>query len=99
MFNRTCLLFLTSFLCAGPAAADLHLSQKQCNEYPFKPATHITQRGLRRELAELEAVGYRPAQSDVYYPDDVQQAEQKLRAVNRRDCLGTSAPPSADASQ
>lgn len=99
MCSRQQILFVSLFAFASSALADLHLSPQQCNEYPFKPAATVTQRGLHRELAELEAVGYRPYSSDVYYPDDIQKAERKLRAVYRRDCKAHITSPVGSAAQ
>ncbi len=73
--------------------ADLHLSPQQLKEYPFKPAATVTPRGLHRELAELETVGHRPINNDVYYPEDIQEAERKLRAIDRRDCKAQITSP------
>ncbi|CAM2155937.1 exported protein of unknown function [Pararobbsia alpina] len=75
---------------SSSAYADLHLTPSQCQRYPFtKPASgEVTQRGLQRELGELEAVGYRPNAVDAYYPDDIEKAEKKLQTVYKRDCSG-----------
>lgn len=86
MKYRLSIMLLALLASSGSALADLHLTPQQCNEYPFKKTTQVTQRGLQRELRELEAVGYHPAWTDVYYPDDIQGAEQKLQAVYQRDC-------------
>lgn len=64
------------------------LTPQQCNDYPFKPLTaEVTRAQLQQELAELEAVGYDPSQDDEEYPQDLQQAEHKLRVEYRADCL------------
>jgi hypothetical protein len=48
--------------------------------------THqITRAGVRNELKELEAVGYRPIPNDLYYPDDIQAAEQRLEAKHQAE--------------
>jgi hypothetical protein len=51
-----------------------------------EPGTHqITRAEVRHELKELEAVGYRPVPNDLYYPDDIQAAEQRLAAKHRAE--------------
>jgi len=51
-----------------------------------EPGTHqITRAEVRHELEELEAVGYRPIPNDLYYPDDVQAAEQRLEAKHQTE--------------
>ena len=46
----------------------------------------VTRAGILRELQELEAVGYNPAApGDTRYPDDLQQALQKLDAKHRAE--------------
>jgi hypothetical protein len=45
------------------------------------PGRHqVTRAEVRHELEELESVGYRPIPNDLYYPGDVQAAEQRLQA-------------------
>ncbi|RKP54556.1 DUF4148 domain-containing protein [Pararobbsia silviterrae] len=90
MDRRSTLVFIALCAFASTAFADLHLTPQQCNAYPFKPVAHVTRRGLQRELAELEAVGYRPQQTDVDYPADIERAEHALRVVYRRDCGGVA---------
>ena len=51
-----------------------------------EPGTHqITRAEVRHELKELEAVGYRPVPNDLYYPDDIQAAEQRLAAKHQTE--------------
>ena len=51
-----------------------------------EPGTHqITRAEVRHELKELEAVGYRPVPNDLYYPDDIQAAEQRLEAKHQAE--------------
>lgn len=43
--------------------------------------THqVTRAEVLHELEELESVGYYPSPGDIYYPADIQAAEQKLAA-------------------
>lgn len=80
------------------ASAAPRLTPLQCNDYPFKqPVGEVTRAQLMQELAELEAVGYDPGANDVYYPNDIQRAEKKLRAEYRRDCTpGNSGTATSD---
>ncbi|MEW9586682.1 DUF4148 domain-containing protein [Paraburkholderia sp. DGU8] len=49
-----------------------------------EPGTHqVTRAEVRQELKELAAVGYRPVPNDLYYPDDIQAAEQRLKAKHQ----------------
>ncbi|WP_167336093.1 DUF4148 domain-containing protein [Paraburkholderia bannensis] len=65
------------------------LSPNDCNSWPFvRPSTGVTPRELRRELKELESVGYQPSDNDVHYPSDIQAAEARLRIKYRHDCTG-----------
>ncbi|MFP3564416.1 DUF4148 domain-containing protein [Paraburkholderia sp. SIMBA_030] len=49
-----------------------------------EPGTHqVTRAEVRQELKELAAVGYRPVPNDLYYPDDIQAAEQRLAAKHQ----------------
>jgi hypothetical protein len=49
-----------------------------------EPGTHqVTRAEVRQELKELAAVGYRPVPNDLYYPDDIQAAEQRLEAKHQ----------------
>jgi hypothetical protein len=64
------------------------LTPRQCQDYPFvQPAGEVTHSQLMQELFELEAVGYRPAPADPYYPSRIERAERKLRAEFRQDCM------------
>lgn len=83
---------LTTLLLIGSASAMAApgLTSQQCNDYPF---THlkgeVTHKQLMRELGELESVGYSPGDSDASnYPDNLEQAKQKLQAEYRADCMG-----------
>ena len=51
-----------------------------------EPGTHqVTRAEVRHELEELESVGYRPVPNDLYYPDDIQAAEQRLAAKHQAE--------------
>ena len=81
---------LTTLLLIGSASAmaSPSLTQQQCNDYPFKQQkSEVTHKQLMNELSELEAVGYSPSNDDDEYPNDLQQAEQKLQAEYRADCM------------
>lgn len=90
-----------SLMAAGAAAHALPLTAAQCASYPFATprATHahaLTRHDVTDELAELEAVGFSPAQvngSD--FPDDMRTARRKLMREYRRDCGGTLAANAA----
>jgi hypothetical protein len=94
---------ITSLLLIGSASAMAApgLTQQQCNDYPFKPLkTEVTHKQLMRELGELEAVGYSPGNGDDNdYPQDLEQAQQKLQAEYRADCLPAQPHVSASAAQ
>jgi Domain of unknown function (DUF4148) len=50
----------------------------------MEPGTHhVTRAEVRHELEELESVGYRPTPNDLYYPEDVQAAEQRLESLHQ----------------
>ena len=50
------------------------------------PGTHqLTRAEVRHELEELESVGYRPMPNDLYYPGDVQAAEQRLETKHQAE--------------
>ncbi|WP_241014484.1 hypothetical protein [Burkholderia sp. Ac-20379] len=88
-------------MAAGAAAHALPLTAAQCARYPFAAPRAMRTQALTRhdvtgELAELEAVGFSPAQvngSD--FPDDVRAARRKLAREYRRDCGGTQATNSS----
>jgi hypothetical protein len=94
---------ITSLLLIGSASAMAApgLTQQQCNDYPFKQTRgEVTHKQLMRELGELEAVGYSPGNSDnANYPDELQQAEQKLQVEYRADCMPPASHVSASATQ
>jgi Domain of unknown function (DUF4148) len=51
-----------------------------------EPATHqVTRAEVRHELEELESVGYRPTPNAIYYPYDVQAAQQRLEAKHQAE--------------
>jgi hypothetical protein len=80
------------------AFASRHLTQQECNSYPFKsPHSALSKADLARELAELESFGYRPA-IDNYSPD-ISDARNRLNAEYARDCLpahSTASNPSTN---
>lgn len=79
-------------VCSASAFAGQHLTPQQCNDYPFTPLKgEVTHAQLMRELAELESVGYDPAEDDEYYPHDLHVAQRKLWAEYHADCQATSA--------
>ena len=52
----------------------------------LEPGTHqLTRAEVRHELKELESVGYRPIPNDLYYPGDVQAAEQRLEIKHQAE--------------
>jgi ABC-type antimicrobial peptide transport system ATPase subunit len=82
---------------SASAMAAPHLTPQQCNDYPFKPLkTEVTHKQLMRELNELEAVGYNPDDANTY-PDDLEDAQQKLQAEYRADCMPAAPHVSANA--
>ena len=89
-------------LACQAAFAGSHLTPDQCNDYPFTPLHgEVTHKQLMKELGELEAVGYQPDEDQNYYPQDLQDAEAKLRQEYRRDCVappvsGAAVSPSPD---
>ncbi|CAN7774649.1 MULTISPECIES: DUF4148 domain-containing protein [unclassified Caballeronia] len=88
--NTLCksLLFGVLAIASTAAVAAPQLTPQQCNDYPFKqPVGEITHAQLAQELAELEAVGYRPGVDDPHYPRLINRAEHKLRQEYRRDCM------------
>jgi len=81
---------LSTFLLIGSASAVAapHLTPQQCDDYPFKQLKgEVTHKQLMRELGELEAVGYQPSADDDVYPSDLEQAERRLQAEYRADCM------------
>ncbi|HEY1999151.1 DUF4148 domain-containing protein [Paraburkholderia sp.] len=81
---------LMAMLLAGSASAMAGpmLTPQQCNDYPFKPLKgEVTHKQLMRELGELEAEGYQPADDNNLYPADIEAAQKKLQADYRADCL------------
>jgi hypothetical protein len=59
----------------------------------------VTHKQLMRELGELEAVGYQPTADDDDYPNELQQAEHKLQAEYRADCMPAAPNESASNAQ
>jgi len=83
----TSMIFL---MCCVSAHAATKLTPEECHDYPFvRPAGELTHAQVMRELTELEAVGYDPSRNDLYYPTELQAAEQKVHEEYLRDC----APP------
>jgi hypothetical protein len=78
---------LVLMLASSFAFASTHLTQKECNSYPFKPAAHNTpsRADVARELSELESFGYRPALDN--YSPDIGDIRNRLNAEYARDCL------------
>jgi hypothetical protein len=84
--TRTALMTLLLAASASAMAAP-GLTPKQCNSYPFVHTQgDVTHKQLMRELGELEAVGYNPANDTDNYPNDIEAAEAKLQAEYRADC-------------
>jgi phosphoribosyl 1,2-cyclic phosphodiesterase len=80
--------FALLFVAAAPAFASSRLTPQQCNDYPFTKLTRpVTHKQLVNELSELESVVYDPAAGDIYYPTDLQDAEQRLQAKYQQDCV------------
>jgi len=42
----------------------------------------VTRAEVRAELVQLERAGYQPASKQIHYPDEIQAAEQRVRAEN-----------------
>lgn len=86
-----------AMLYASPAAfAAPGLTPHECASYPFVRTGHVTPRQLKRELAELESVGYRLGDdNDADYPNQIEAAEARLHAEYRQDCK--RGPSGADA--
>lgn len=80
------LLTMSATVLAAPP-----LTPRQCASYPFtQPGGGVTQHQLKRELSELESVGYYPRANDIHYPGDIQHAEARLQTKYRNDCSATS---------
>jgi hypothetical protein len=92
-------IFASLLLAAATSAmAAPHLTPQQCNDYPFKPLTkEVTHAQLIQELAELEAVGYNPSESDEDYPEDLHTAQKALSKEYQRDCTTSSVSHPAQA--
>lgn len=75
--------------CASTATfAGPRLTPQECRAYPFVHTGHdVTHADLVRELTELEQAGYNPAHASPYYPDDLDDAKQRLAAEYRADCM------------
>jgi hypothetical protein len=96
---------LLSILLLGSASAMAApgLTQQECHEYPFVQLKGApTHKQLMQELGELEAVGYDASANDNSYPSELDQAQAKLQAEYRADCMpgngqanGTSTPSPA----
>ncbi|WP_321853958.1 DUF4148 domain-containing protein [Paraburkholderia tropica] len=86
-------ILLCGVAVTAPAFAGTTLSAQECTSYPFVQATHSLTRGqINTELKELESVGYQPGLSDNHYPHLLNQAEAKLQAAYKKDCMhGASA--------
>jgi hypothetical protein len=92
MKPRLCIIgFATLVAMSSTAFAAQGLTPQECHDYPFvQPAGEVTHSQIMQELSELEAVGYRPAPADPYYPRRIERAEKKLRAEYRQDCMPTA---------
>jgi Domain of unknown function (DUF4148) len=95
------LLVASASVMAAPAP---RLTPQECGDYPFVTTQGLlTHHEVMQELAELEAVGYQPANgNDPYYPDDIEQAKQRLWKEYARDCalhqpMAMSNPPATHA--
>lgn len=58
----------------------------------------VTRAQVRGELEQLERAGYRPAENDRYYPQDIQAAEARVNAQNGVQTSGYG-PATAGSSQ
>ncbi|AOJ70966.1 MULTISPECIES: DUF4148 domain-containing protein [Burkholderia] len=86
-----CTLACTFALTLGAAAhAAPKLTPAQCSDYPFAHTNGpVTRAQLMNELSELESVGYNPSAGDENgYPDDIDDAQQKLMQKYQTDCVG-----------
>ncbi|TCF97773.1 hypothetical protein BZM26_29385 [Paraburkholderia strydomiana] len=73
------------------ASAAEKFSAEECHSYPFVAAkAGITHGDIIRELSELESVGYQPARNDPEYPNQLEQAEERLHAKFVADCVPTT---------
>jgi hypothetical protein len=86
---RLCVVGSAILMAMGSTAvAAQGLTRQQCVDYPFvQPSGEVTHAQLVQELAELEAVGYRPTPDDPYYPTQIRKAEKRLTAEYQRDCM------------
>ncbi|MDQ7981290.1 DUF4148 domain-containing protein [Paraburkholderia sp. SARCC-3016] len=76
---------LALMLASSFAFASQHLTRKECDSYPFKPAHGAPSRAdVSRELRELESFGYRPALDN--YSPDIGDARNRLNAEYAKDC-------------
>jgi Domain of unknown function (DUF4148) len=82
-FSAAVLLAASASIMAAPK-----LTPQECNDYPFAQTNGpLTHHQVMQELAELEAVGYQPAQGeDPDYPGDLEQAQRRLWKEYARDC-------------
>ncbi|MBS2128760.1 hypothetical protein C7S16_3275 [Burkholderia thailandensis] len=80
--------FALTFGAAAHAAPKL--TPEQCSDYPFVHTKGpVTRAQLMNELSELESVGYDPSAGDESgYPDDIDDAQQKLMQKYQTDCVG-----------
>ena len=46
------------------------------------PQAPVTRAQVKAQLAELERAGYNPGGDNVYYPADIQAAEQRVQAAH-----------------
>ncbi|MFK4444076.1 hypothetical protein ABH944_004683 [Caballeronia udeis] len=82
------LLVLSQLLIVSTASmAEGTLTAQQCNDYPFVhtqgPVTHAQ---VMNELYELEAAGYDASAPNAPYPDNLNDAQNRLSAEYARDC-------------
>ena len=82
------LLVLSQLLLVSTASfAQETLTAQQCNDYPFVhtqgPVTHAQ---VMNELYELEAAGYDASAPNAAYPDNLNDAQNRLSAEYARDC-------------
>lgn len=69
-----------------------HLTQQDCQGYPFVHASSPTHDQLVHELELLKHEGYQPGGADAIYPAAITRAQDKLQQDYQHDCLHQNAP-------